>query len=140
MSMSLDYLGKLVIVLVVVAVAIGMITTFREQVEDTKPTPGGDQGPGLEIVKISGGHSNAVSKVANLITLCHQRSLNKGFKDLSCFVARKQSGSFSITPSELKAKLETSVENATTFRASTYDRSSIIINYDARPKKVIVKK
>lgn len=139
MAMSLDYLGKFVIILVVIGVAIGMILTFRNQISDTTPDLD-DEDPGLEIIKVSGSHSNSVAKVSSLIQLCHQRSLEKSYEDIKCFVARKDSGDFNIGKSELEGSLEPDIRNSTTFEANNYDRGSIIINYKSRPQKVLVKK
>ncbi len=137
MALSLDYLGKLVIVLIVVAVSVGMIMEFRGQIEGTTPDPGNDDDPGLEIVEVAG--SSSTTKVADLITLCHQRSLEKGYEDLSCFVARKKSGNFNLDASTLEEQLEPDVNQSTEFEASTYDRSSIIIQYSVASQKVVVK-
>lgn len=138
MALSLDYIGKLTIILIVVAVSIGMIVEFRDQIENTTPTTGQpDEDPGLEIVQVEG---NSVTETANLINLCYQRSLEQGYEDISCFVARKDSGSFDIDSSEIEEQLEDDVAEATQFEASTYDRDSIIIQYRTRPEKVIVEK
>lgn len=138
MALSLDYLGKLVIVLVAVAVSIGMIIEFRGQIEGATPTPGDNKNdPGLEIVKVSG--SNSLSKVADLITLCHQRSLEKGYEDISCFVARKETGSFNLNSADIQSQLSNDVNQSTEFKASTYERSSIIIQYKVASQQVVVK-
>ncbi|AOV94769.1 hypothetical protein AQV86_02480 [Nanohaloarchaea archaeon SG9] len=139
MAMSLDYIGKLVIILVVIAVSIGMITEFRDQINNTTPTPGnGNDDPGLEIVQVES--SNSLSKVANLITLCHQRSLEQGYEDLSCFIARIDSGSFDLESSEIENELNEDTAEKVEFKASTYDRDSIIIQYEVASQKVIVEK
>ncbi|MFB6180828.1 MAG: hypothetical protein ABEJ93_03035 [Candidatus Nanohalobium sp.] len=138
MSMSLDYMGKLVITLVVIGAVVGMISNFRSQIKDTAPDPGTEEDPGLEIIQISAGHSGSVSKVASLITLCYQKSLEKGYKDISCFVARKESGSFNIDKSGLKSQLKKEVQNNTKFKTSTFNRDSLVINYRVRPGKVVV--
>lgn len=138
MTLSLDYLGKLTIILIVIAVSIGMIMEFRSQVENTTPTPGSDEDPGLEIVQVE--ETNSINKVASLITLCYERSLDQGYEDFSCFVARKDTGGFDIEASEIENHLEESVSDSTKFKASTYDRDSIIIQYDVNSDKVVVKK
>lgn len=139
MAMSLDYMGKLVIMLIVIGVSVGMIMEFRGQVEDTTPDPGGDKGdPGLEIIQVE--QSNSLSKVADLITLCHQRSFEQGYEDLSCFIARTESGSFDLESSEIEGKLSEDAAEAAEFKASNYDRESIIIQYDVTSEKVVVEK
>lgn len=139
MAMSLDYMGKLVVMLIVIAVSVGMIIEFRDEIENTTPDPGGNGGdPGLEIVEVE--ESNSLNKVADLVTLCYQRSLEKGYEDLSCFVARTKSGSFDLESSEIEEELSDDTAEATEFKASTYDRDSIIIKYDVASKKVIVQK
>lgn len=138
MALSLDYIGKLTIILIVVAVSIGMIVEFRDQIENTTPTTGQpDEDSGLEIVQVEG---NSVTEIANLINLCYQRSLEQGYEDISCFVARKDSGSFDIDSSEIEEQLGEDVAEATQFEASTYNRDSIIIQYRTRPEKVVVEK
>jgi hypothetical protein len=132
-------MGKLVIVLVSIAVAIGMITTFSDQVEDTTPTTDEEE-QGLEIVEVSGPHTKKVSKIADLITLCHERSLEEGFKNLECFVARSESGDFSITKSELESNLPSEIESNTNFLHTNYDRESVIITYEVNPGEVVVEK
>jgi hypothetical protein len=137
MALSMDYLGKLVIVLVAVAVSVSMIIEFRGQIEGTTPNPGDGEDPGLEIVQVE--ESSSLSKVADLITLCHQRSLEQGYEDISCFVARKNSGDFDLNSTDLQAQLSEDVNQSTEFQASNYDRSSIIIQYKVSTQKVVVK-
>jgi hypothetical protein len=139
MAMSLDYIGKLVIMLIVIGVSVGMIMEFRGQIEDTTPDPGSNNDdPGLEIVEVE--ESSSLSKVSDLITLCYQRSLEQGYEDLSCFVARTDSGSFDLESSEIEEQLSEDTAEATEFEASTYDRDSIIIQYDVASEKVVVEK
>lgn len=137
--MSLDYMGKLVIMLIVIGVSVGMIIEFRGQIEDTTPDPGeNNDDPGLEIIQVE--KSNSLSKVADLITLCYQRSLEQGYEDLSCFVARTDSGNFDLESSEIEEQLSEDTAEATEFEASTYDRDSIIIQYEVVSEKVVVEK
>lgn len=139
MAMSLDYMGKLVIMLIVIGVSVGMIMEFRGQVENTRPDPGGENDdPGLEIVQVE--KSNSLSKVADLISLCYQRSLEQGYEDLSCFVARTSSGNFDLESSDIEEELTEDTAEATEFEATTYDRDSIIIQYDVASEKVVVEK
>jgi len=139
MAMSLDYMGKMAIMMIVIAVSIGMIVEFRGQIEETAPDPNpNEQEPGLEIVQIN--KANSLTKVSDLITLCHQRSLEQGYKDFSCFVARTNTGSFNLESTEIENKLKQETADATDFKASTYDRDSIIIEYNVKTEKVSVKK
>jgi len=139
MAISLDYMGKLVIVMIVVAVSIGIISEFRGQIDNNLDGLNQDEDKeGLEIVEVSG--ADTERKISDLITLCYERSLERGFEDFQCFLARKDSGDFGLNKNNLENRLEDKVNQSTKFEASKYDRESIIIRYAVRPNKVVVEK
>jgi len=137
MAISLDYMGKLVIVMIVVAVSIGIISEFRGQINDNiEGLNQEDDETGLEIVEVS--DSSPVQKVSDLVSICYQRSLERGFEDFSCFLARKQSGSFNLNKADIENELDDEVNQSTIFEENTYTRDSIVIRYSVTPGKVVV--
>jgi|GEM_PF-6937260 hypothetical protein len=137
MAISLDYMGKLVIVMIVVAVSVGIITQFRGQIDDDIGGLGENGNEkGLEIVEVSG--SSAETKLSDLIRLCYQRSLERGYESFQCYLARKKSGDFSVDSSSIWDSLEDDVNESTTFEENTFDRDSLVIDYDVKSGKVVV--
>jgi len=137
MAMSLDYMGKLVIIMVVIAVSIGIITQFRGQIDDNLDNlDQGEDRPGLEIIEISG--PSPVRKISDLVSICYQRSLKRGFEDFPCFLARKDSGSFALDKADLEDNLENEVNQSTVFKQDSYTRDSLVIKYSVKTDKVIV--
>lgn len=137
MAISLDYMGKLVIVMIVVAVSVGIITQFRGQIDDNiDGLNNGEDEEGLEIIEVS--DSNPEGKISDLITLCYERSLENGFEDFSCFLARKESGDFNINKNDIQNKLDNDVNQSTRFDHNTYGRDSIVIRFSVTPDKVVV--
>ena len=137
MAISLDYMGKLVIVMIVVAVSVGIITQFRGQINDDIEGLGeGSEEKGLEIVEISG--SSAETKISDLVRLCYERSLERGYESFQCYLARKTSGDFNVDKSDIWDNLEDDVNKSTSFRQDTFDRDSLVIDYSVRSGKVIV--
>jgi hypothetical protein len=137
MAISLDYMGKLVIVMIVVAVSVGIITQFRGQINDDIEGLGeGSEEKGLEIVEISG--SSAETKISDLVRLCYERSLERGYESFQCYLARKKSGDFNVDKSDIWDNLEDDVNKSTSFRQDTFDRDSLVIDYSVRSGKVIV--
>lgn len=137
MAISLDYMGKLVIVMIVVAVSVGIITQFRGQIDDNLEgiTQNDDQ-EGLEIVEVSS--NNAERRVSDLITLCYERSLERGYEDFSCFLARVESGDFNLDRADLENRVSDEVNQSTSFKQNTYTRDSIVIRYSVTSDKVVV--
>jgi hypothetical protein len=137
MDMSLDYMGKLVIVMVVVAVSVGIITQFRAQIDDNLGRLGdNDQTEeGLEIIEVSG---NSEAKVADAITLCYERSLERSYEPFECFLIRNSSGDFSISSTDLEDRLTDEVEQSTNFKSSNYNMQTIIVKYEVPAEKVVV--
>lgn len=139
MAISLDYMGKLVIVMIVVAVSVGIISEFRGQIDNNLDGLNtGEDKKGLEIIEVSG--ADAEGKVSDLITLCYERSLERGFEDFQCFLARKKSGDFNLNKNDLENRLDDNVNQSTRFEANNYDRDSIVIRYSVSPDKVVVEK
>jgi hypothetical protein len=137
MDMSLDYMGKLVIVMVVVAVSVGIITQFRGQIDDNLGRIGGDDQTeeGLEIIEVSG---NSEVNVADAVRLCYERSLERSYESFECFVVRKSSGFNNLQQSSLESNLRDEVKQSTNFINAPYDGETIVVKYEVPAEKVVV--
>ncbi len=136
MALSLDYVGKFVIVLVTVGVGVGVIL---QMVPDSPlGPPGNDDEKYPQVVEIG----DSPAEVANLIQLCHDASLSRGQESFTCFVARRTSGdAFSgIAASSIRNQLPADVADRTQFGAATYDSAVIEVGYSLGEDSIVVTK
>lgn len=130
MALPLDYIGKFVIVLVAVAVGAGIIMSTQSGIDI--PMPEGDKGPDSEIVDVG---SNDAEAVGDLIDLCYQHSRDKRHENFVCFMARSETGSFSLSQGAIDSNVDT---DNVDYRSSSYNRETIIIRYSAGSENVVV--
>lgn len=136
-DIALDYIGKLTIVLVVVAVAVAAIANLDQSIENDLPILERDS-DGLEVVEVSS--SDAPEEIAALATLCYERSLDRP-TSFGCFVARSKSGTeLGVTASEIRQSMRPATNRSTRFEDSNIDRSSAIIRYDSASSMVTISK
>ncbi len=105
MAISLDYIGKFIIMTVVIAVAITLILTFQNDVEGNVPSvPGNDNGgnPETEVITIdTSDDSQMYQKIANLVKLCNERGKQRS-TSFTCFVLVSETGDpFEFGPADL---------------------------------------
>lgn len=141
MAISLDYMGKYIIMMVAILVAIGLIFTMKGQIMNSLGDfwPGEDEGP--EQVTISKDTDQArAQKIADLIQQCYEGKVGSGIEDKTCYIINKDSGSFSLGKSDIKDLLKSSLEDKVEFKADSYDRETIMINWDSKADKILVEK
>lgn len=136
MSLSLDMIGKFVLVTLMIAVVTGLIVGFQSDIKSAiggimpgNDDPGGD----AETVEIS---SNApAGRIAPLVDSCYKRHLENSFEDYVCFIVSSDSGSISFSGQNLENKLSEDVKEATDIK-NDYDSSTIVIRHSEGKIKV----
>jgi hypothetical protein len=135
MSLALDYMGKFIIVMVVVGVVIsillGMQSDFSQLPFDTGNN-NSDTGNN-EIVEAS----NA-GDVADFVDICVSDTVD-AVSDLNCFVIRHPDSSFSLDKSSIESEIE-SEDVEVKFLDNTYNREIITVRYDVSRDKVVIEK
>lgn len=135
MSMSLDYMGKFVLILVAVAVGVGLIMTLQGDIGDWVPNNlGGDDRVDSEVVDVSG-----AGDIASLISLCYEESRKRSHEDFVCFIARHEGGGFgSISAGEINSNLNADQQAQTDLSQAPYTGDSVVIRYDVANEQVVV--
>lgn len=137
MSLSLDYIGKFVIMLVALAVAIALIVDLKGDVDIDWP-PGGDE-PQMEILNIEGTSDEKAQKIANAIQLCQGKADTNPYEDTGCYVVRSTDQDLSLPATEIGSHLPTEIRSQTTFQSDTYTGETVIIRYNAGEQRIIVR-
>jgi len=139
MSLPLDYIGKFVIVLVAVAVGVGIIMSTQGNVEDVIPDLGENDGPESEIVDIGGSSAQKAQKVAAQVDICYEESQQRRHESFTCFIARSDTGTFSLSPGDIESQLSVDASNVNFDpEGGSYDRQTIIIRYSVAGQEVVV--
>jgi hypothetical protein len=135
MSLALDYMGKFIIVMVVVGVVIsillGMQSDFSQLPFDTGNN-NSDTGNN-EIVEAS----NA-GDVADFVDICVSDTVD-AVSDVNCFVIRHPDSSFNLDKSSIESEIE-SEDVEVEFLDNTYNREIITVRYDVSRDKVVIEK
>ena len=141
MALSLDYMGKYVLMMVAILVAIGFIFTMKGQITDFLGGLGPEDDKGVENVKISRSSSTArATKISDLIAQCYKSKIGSGIKDMTCFLVVTDSGTFNLQKDQIQNLLTPSLAQNVEFANEEYDRETIIISYDSTAGKIIVEK
>jgi hypothetical protein len=137
MALSLDYIGKFVIVLVVLAVAIALIVSMKDDILGNNPIPE-DNDREMQIIKVD--PANPAERVANLITLCWDDSRENRFENRGCFVVRADGGTFSFGEGDIIGpQLDSGTwDDRTDFDSACCTGETIVIRYDANQEAVRV--
>lgn len=141
MALALDYIGKFMILLVALSIAVGLITTTAEDIDMGAILPGGDsdQPEGSNLVDVSGNEQEQIQRLADLITLCWDQVQQRRHEDFVCFIATKKSGSYGITDTtEIEDKLEPTIANNTVIQPSEIQRQTAVIKYSVADRHILV--
>ena len=107
MALSLDYMGKFVIVMVTIAIGVSLIITFSNQIRDSSPGIPGEDEEGTSIVRIS-----SQEKVVELLNYCHDRSLEQGGRSFTCFlVVNERDGTLQIEKDQIEESVGFETDN-----------------------------
>lgn len=138
MAISLDYMGKYLIMLISVAIAIGIIMGFRGQIQDALPElDNEDDNSGAQLITVEGSTSQKTGKIADLADLCYEKTYEEP-GSFTCFIVRSKKGSFSIQASELENRMSTELEENTVVEANPLNRDSLVIRYGVKQDKVVI--
>lgn len=141
MALSLEMVGRWVLVVIAIMVAVGLIIGFRGEILNSIGgiSPDGDEESDVDIVDVDGGRDKHAAQLADLVSLCHDRSLETGYKGFTCFLARSNQGSFQgVTAREVEEFLEGDVAEKTVFKNAPYRRESVIVKYRLEDDKIVV--
>lgn len=131
MSLALDYMGKLVIVLLVVGVVISMLIGFEDQIGEGIPLIEEErEDSGEDIVEVS-----ETSELANMIDICVSETVDN-IRDETCFILRHPEDSYDTTKDEIETYLESDAESV--ILDDSYEREIITVNYDISEDAVVV--
>ncbi len=137
-SLALDFIGKWVLILLAVAVAVGLIVTFSGSVRHAiGDLMGGHEKKPVYVRVNLKTHEDEVAKVSELIGLCYKDKLNSN-KDDTCFIVVNENGPFSITSSDINNSLYGGLKEKVVFKSNNYNRETIVISYAWADEKVIV--
>lgn len=124
MALSLDYMGKFIIVMVTIATAISVIMTFETQIRESSPTLPGQEGTGTELVKVE-----SDSEVYELVNYCHQRVLDQGSKSFTCFLlVNSNDVTIEIPNDGIETKLEFDRESLKLVGNDQADQEDLLID------------
>ena len=123
MALSLDYMGKFVIVMVTIAIGVSLIITFSNQIRDTSPELPGEEEEGTSIVRIS-----SQDKAVELLNFCHDRSLEQGGRSFTCFlVVNSGDGNLLLNREELENSVNFDSDNLEVVTTSV-DGESLVLS------------
>ncbi|MEF8880767.1 MAG: hypothetical protein V5A72_02980 [Candidatus Nanohaloarchaea archaeon] len=137
MSMSLDMIGKFILITIILAVVTGLILSFETDISSSVNDilGGDDSSTDSEVVTISS--STPSSKIASLVDSCYQRYLENSYEDYVCFIARSDSGSFSFDEDDVDSKLSENVKKKADISSVT-DATTVIVRYSKTSGKIVV--
>lgn len=92
MALSLDYIGKFLIVMVTVSVAITLIINFQGDLEMNLPWEEEDGDTDIRIVELDGG--DELNQMTLFIDNCQERSLRNPQTSFECFLITHTDGGF----------------------------------------------
>lgn len=131
-DLSLEYIGKFIIMAVALVVAIGIILTLSNKVGDIfEPPPKCDETEYAKVKEDSAG--KVAAKVANLIDVCF-KCYENSVEDKTCFVVTKN---FPITSDQIASSLPAAVAQKTLFEQRNYNSSVLIISWLAEGKILV---
>ncbi|MDY6789370.1 MAG: hypothetical protein SVV03_05425 [Candidatus Nanohaloarchaea archaeon] len=140
MAMSLDYLGNWVLIVIAIMAAVGLIVAFQGDVKNALPgiTPSEDKS-GAELIEVEGSAEQEAEKIAEMVRLCNDRALEKGYEGFTCFLLRNKDGEFEgIGSSDIRRELGRELENRTEYKNPPYTGETIIIRYDLDEDSIVV--
>lgn len=130
-DLSLEFMGRLFIILVVISVVLsiiigleGDVLGFFDQVDDGDP---GDEG----LVEVQSGE-----QIANFIEICYSEN-SASFEDEDCFMARHPTDSFDLNEGDISEHVDLDEDNYE-FRNGNYDRELIVLRYDFDQDSVVI--
>lgn len=130
-DLSLEVIGRLFIILVVISVVLSIIIGleadvlgFFDQIDDGDPA-----GEGL--VEAESGED-----IANLVEICYSEN-SASFQDEDCFMIRHPTESFDLSSSAIDNHIGLDDENYE-FAESQYNRELIVLRYDFDQDSVVV--
>jgi hypothetical protein len=134
--MSLDFIGKFVLIGIMITVAIGLMMGFQSDISSAFDgiLGGGDEPKNVERVDVS---SNPTQKIASLVDTCYQRYLENSYEDFVCFIATSSSGSVTVSGDDIEDNLNQDVADTTNFK-NNYDSSTVIIRYSSSKGEIMV--
>lgn len=134
-ELSLDYIGKFVLIMIAVLIGVGIIIYISGLIKVPCPWCK-EEFP--RYVKISvNDKKEQIGKIASLIDACYTNMKGK-IDTETCYIVRNELGSFSITASELKNSLTGSLRDRVVFESDKYDRETLVIGYNGVEGKVYV--
>ncbi|MDY6778074.1 MAG: hypothetical protein SVU32_05370 [Candidatus Nanohaloarchaea archaeon] len=142
MALSLDYIGKYVLVLVALAAAIGLIVQFsgdvRSMIPGLNPTDNGGTEP--EVVDVTAGSASAqAQRLGELAQLCYDRYLENPQQSFTCFIARKESGTFSSpSPSAIKNNVKGEAKQMIAVQNTPLNEATVTIEYSLSQNKIVI--
>lgn len=133
MALSLDVIGKFVLMLVALAVAVGLIVNFAGDISPPGlPDDGAEFPQSVEI-------ADSPERVADLVTQCYDASRERRHESFTCFVAHTESGNdFSVAKTDVQDELSPTVNASTSFSSDTYDGAVIEIGWSVDEQAVRV--
>lgn len=135
MSLALDYMGKFIIVLVVVGVVIGILMGLQSDFGNLPFDTGNnnsDSGSN-EIVEAS-----SAGDVADFIDICVSDTVD-AVSDVNCFIIRHPESAFSLDKESIESEIE-SDGSEIEFLDDTFDREIITVRYDVSRNLVVIEK
>lgn len=134
MSLSLDYIGKLAIVLIVTATIVGIMFSLESDITTLPMIDNLDESSDVEenLVEVSG-----PEQLANFVDICASQT-SDSLSDETCFIVRHESSSFNITDpeSEIGNSMETDIEDVD-FQ-NDYNRELVTISYRISDDTIVV--
>lgn len=137
MSLSLDLIGKFVLVTLMISVATGLILGFQTDISNSigNLLGGDDSNSNAETVEIP--NDSPAQDIAPLVDTCYNRYLQNSFEDYVCFIVASESGSISFSGESLENRLSKDVNNVTEL-SNNYDSSTIVIRYSSDMGRIVV--
>jgi len=137
-SLALDFIGKWVLILVAVVVAIGLIVTFSSKIRQGIIDIFTKDEPETSHVRVElETKAQEISKIAELIELCHSTRLNTN-DDETCYILQNTKRSFDATAQEINNSLSSGMRKNVIFSNQKYSRETIVLSYVWIDKKVVV--
>lgn len=137
MSLSLDLIGKFVLVTLMISVATGLILGFQTDISSSIDNLFGGDDPSSDAETVEIPNDSPAQDIAPLVDTCYNRYLENSFEDYVCFIVTADSGSISFSGQNLNDRLSEDVSEVTEL-SSNYDSSTIVIRYSSDMGRIVV--
>lgn len=142
MALSLDYMGKFVIVMVTIAIGVSVIMTFGNQIKDSSPDIPESDEEGTSLVR-----AESQQKLVELLNYCHEKSLEKGTRSFTCFLVIYEDDDLNTDLEDFKQttsfdsedlKVDEDITSTNDKNIIIEDGDSLVVRYSVEEKSVIL--